>query len=61
MLIVAARIDTIHDWLKAKGITDNSTPAIQSMVPAHHVVALQLISSPDPIRSTPVSLRPRKE
>ena len=47
-LIVASRIDTIHDWLRAEGLADQFHPSYTRMVPAHHVVDLQLIGCPDP-------------
>jgi asparagine synthase (glutamine-hydrolysing) len=47
-LIVASRIDAIHDWLKAEGLGDQFHPSYTRMVPAHHVVDLQLIGCPDP-------------
>ncbi|MGB8536048.1 MAG: asparagine synthase-related protein [Acidobacteriaceae bacterium] len=48
VLIVAARIDTICDWLKAEGLEGQFHPSYTRMVPAHHVVELQLIGCPDP-------------
>jgi asparagine synthase (glutamine-hydrolysing) len=48
MLIVASRIDTIHEWLKAEGLAAQFHPSYTRMVPAHHVVELQLIGCPDP-------------
>src|ERR1700732_4002372 len=48
VLIVAARIDTIYDWLKAEGLEGQFHPSYTRMVPAHHVVELQLIGCPDP-------------
>src|ERR1700760_1275541 len=48
VLIVAARIDTIYDWLKAEGLESQFHPSYTRMVPAHHVVELQLIGCPDP-------------
>ena len=48
VLIVAARIDTIYDWLKAEGLEAQFHPSYTRMVPAHHVVELQLIGCPDP-------------
>ena len=43
VLVVAARIDEIYDWLKAEGLDAQFHPSYTRMVPAHHVVALQLI------------------
>src|ERR1700684_1965287 len=48
VLIVAARIDTIYHWLKAEGLEAQFHPSYTRMVPAHYVVALQLIGCPDP-------------
>jgi asparagine synthase (glutamine-hydrolysing) len=48
VLIVAARIDTIYDWLKAEGLEGQFHPSYTRMVPAHHVVKVQLIGCPDP-------------
>jgi asparagine synthase (glutamine-hydrolysing) len=48
VLIVAARIDEIYNWLKAEGLDAQFHPSYTRMVPAHHVVALQLVGCPDP-------------
>jgi asparagine synthase (glutamine-hydrolysing) len=48
VLIVAARIDAIYEWLKAEGLAGQFHPNYTRMVPAHHVVTLQLIGCPDP-------------
>jgi len=48
VLIVAARIDAINNWLKAEGLEAQFHPSYTRMVPAHYVVALQLIGCPDP-------------
>jgi asparagine synthase (glutamine-hydrolysing) len=48
VLIVAARIDTIYHWLDAEGLAGQFHPSYTRMVPAHHVVELQLIGCPDP-------------
>jgi len=47
-LIVAHRIDAIYDWLRAEGFADQFHPSYTRMVPAHHVVEIQLIGCPDP-------------
>ena len=47
-LIVADRIDAIHRQLKAEGLEKQFHPSYTRMVPAHHVVELQLIGCPDP-------------
>ena len=48
MLIVASRIDTIHEWLDKEGLGAQFHPSYTRMVPAHYVVELQLIGCPDP-------------
>ncbi len=48
VLIVASRIDAIYQWLKAEGLEAQFHPSYTRMVPAHHVVELQLIGCPDP-------------
>jgi asparagine synthase (glutamine-hydrolysing) len=47
-LVAASRIDTIYEWLKAEGLDGQFHPSYTRMVPAHHVVDLQLIGCPDP-------------
>jgi asparagine synthase (glutamine-hydrolysing) len=47
-LFVADRIDTIHQALLAEGLADQFHPSYTRMVPAHHVVTLNLIGCPDP-------------
>ncbi|MEY2408358.1 MAG: hypothetical protein QOF48_1028 [Verrucomicrobiota bacterium] len=48
VLIVADRIDAIHAWLKGEGLDKQFHPSYTRMVPAHHIVELQLIGCPDP-------------
>jgi asparagine synthase (glutamine-hydrolysing) len=48
VLIVAARIDEIYQWLQSEGLAAQFHPSYTRMVPAHHVVAIQLIGCPDP-------------
>ncbi|HEY0796022.1 MAG TPA: asparagine synthase-related protein [Acidisarcina sp.] len=48
VLIVASRIDTIFKWLQSEGLAGQFHPSYTRMVPAHHVVDLQLIGCPDP-------------
>ena len=47
-LIVADRIDAIHDRLKQEGLADQFHPSYTRMVPAHHILELQLVGCPDP-------------
>jgi asparagine synthase (glutamine-hydrolysing) len=48
VLIVADRIDRIHGWLKSEGLEGQFHPSYTRMVPAHHVVEIELIGCPDP-------------
>ncbi len=48
VLIVASRIDTIFHWLKGEGLEAQFHPSYTRMVPAHHIVEIQLIGCPDP-------------
>jgi asparagine synthase (glutamine-hydrolysing) len=48
VLIVAARIEAIYQWLKAEGLEAQFHPSYTRMVPAHHVGELQLVGCPDP-------------
>jgi len=47
-LIVADRIDRIGEWLRQNGFQDQFHPSYTRMVPAHHVVQIELIGCPDP-------------
>jgi len=48
VLIVAARIDAIYRWLRSEGLEGQFHPSYTRMVPAHHVVEIQLVGCPDP-------------
>jgi asparagine synthase (glutamine-hydrolysing) len=48
VLIVAARIDEIYNWLKSEGLENQFHPSYTRMVPAHHVTEIQLVGCPDP-------------
>jgi asparagine synthase (glutamine-hydrolysing) len=47
-LVVASRIDAIFQWLRAEGLAGQFHPSYTRMVPAHHVVEIQLVGCPDP-------------
>ena len=47
-LVVAPRIDAIRAWLDAEGLGGQFHPSYTRMVPAHHVVKIELIGCPDP-------------
>ncbi|MBI1808636.1 MAG: asparagine synthetase B family protein [Gemmatimonadetes bacterium] len=47
-LIVADRIDAIHDWLKANGFGDQFHPNYTRMVPAHYITTIRIVGCPDP-------------
>jgi len=48
LLIVAERMDEIYDCLKEKGLHTQFHPSYTRMVPAHHLVRLEVIGCPDP-------------
>jgi asparagine synthase (glutamine-hydrolysing) len=48
VLIVADRIDAIYAWMKAEGLDGQFHPNYTRMVPAHHIVEIELIGCPDP-------------
>ncbi|MCC9655908.1 asparagine synthase-related protein [Rhodopirellula halodulae] len=47
-LIVAERIDEIFEQLRTEGLEDQFHPSYTRMVPAHHLMKLQLTGCPDP-------------
>ena len=48
LLVVASRIDDIYQWLCKEGMGAQFHPSYTRMVPAHHVVEIQLVGCPDP-------------
>ncbi|HXO20016.1 MAG TPA: asparagine synthase-related protein [Thermoanaerobaculia bacterium] len=48
LLVVADRIDAIHDFLTTIGAGDQFHPSYSRMVPAHHVAEIRLVGCPDP-------------
>jgi asparagine synthase (glutamine-hydrolysing) len=48
ILIVADRIDAVRGRLAALGLGDQFHPSYTRMVPAHHVVRVELVGCPDP-------------
>lgn len=48
LLIVAERMDEIYNCLKERGLHTQFHPSYTRMVPAHHVVRLEIIGCPDP-------------
>lgn len=47
-LVVAERMDEIAECLATEGLADQFHPSYTRMVPAHHLIELQLIGCPDP-------------
>ena len=45
-LIVAERIDALRAWLQSEGFDDQFHPSYTRMVPAHHIVEIQLVGCP---------------
>ena len=48
ILVIAARIDAIHKWLRAEGLADQFHPSYTRMVPAHYITEIELVGCPDP-------------
>lgn len=48
LLVVAERIDQIHDYLRTLGLHEQFRPAYTRMVPAHYVMRLDVVGCPDP-------------
>ncbi|MFV1981675.1 MAG: asparagine synthase-related protein [Rhodothermia bacterium] len=59
-LVVADRIDVIHRWLEAEGLADQFHPSYTRMVPAYHVVEIQLVGCPDPAPTYTRFFTPRR-
>ncbi|MDB4676711.1 asparagine synthase C-terminal domain-containing protein [bacterium] len=47
-LIIAERMDEIREQLEREGLGDQFHPSYTRMVPAHHLLELQLVGCPDP-------------
>jgi asparagine synthase (glutamine-hydrolysing) len=47
-LVVAERIDAIHEFLVDEGLAGQFHPSYTRMVPAHHIVEIALVGCPDP-------------
>ena len=60
-LIVADRIDAIHEQLKRENLAGQFHPSYTRMVPAHHIVELQLIGCPDPDPTYTRFFNPQRE
>lgn len=61
VLVVAERIDAIHQWLASEGLAEQFHPSYTRMVPAHHVVELELIGCPDPSPTYTRFFTPRRD
>ncbi|WP_298859699.1 asparagine synthase-related protein, partial [uncultured Gimesia sp.] len=53
-------IDEIYAYLKNEGLDDQFHPSYTRMVPAHHILELQLIGCPDPNPKTTRFLNPNR-
>src|SRR5262245_14816663 len=60
-LIVADRIDAIYEQLKRDGLEGQFHPSYTRMVPAHHVVEIQLVGCPDPDPTYARFLTPQRD
>jgi len=47
-LVIAERIDAIHDYLAMEGLEDQFHPSYTRMAPAHYVTRIELLGCPDP-------------
>ncbi|QDU37323.1 asparagine synthetase B [Maioricimonas rarisocia] len=47
-LVIAERIDAIRDFLRSEDLDGQFHPSYTRMVPAHHIVELNLVGCPDP-------------
>ena len=47
-MILADRIAGLYAWLRSEGLEGQFHPNYTRMVPAHHVVEIQLVGCPDP-------------
>jgi len=59
-LIVADRIDAIHEQLQREGLAEQFHPSYTRMVPAHHILELRLIGCPDPDPTYTRFFRPQR-
>jgi asparagine synthase (glutamine-hydrolysing) len=60
-LIVAERMDQIRRQLQLDGLDDQFHPSYTRMVPAHHLVEIQLVGCPDPNPDYRRFLTPQKD
>jgi asparagine synthase (glutamine-hydrolysing) len=60
-LYVADRIDTLHKALVADGLDAQFHPSYTRMVPAHHLVELELVGCPDPSPTYTRFFTPRRD
>ena len=47
-LVISERIDEIYRFLEEEGLSDQFHPSYTRMVPAHHILEIQLVGCPDP-------------
>lgn len=59
-LIIADRIDAIHEQLKREGLHRQFHPSYTRMVPAHYVTEIHLVGCPDPDPSYTRFFTPRR-
>ena len=60
-LVVADRIDAIQRYLAAEGLAGQFHPSYTRMVPAHHLLELELVGCPDPEPSFHRFFAPRQD
>ena len=48
ILVISERIDSIFNYLKQEGLSDQFHPSYTRMVPAHYITKIELLGCPDP-------------
>jgi asparagine synthase (glutamine-hydrolysing) len=48
ILVIGERIDSIFNYLKQEGLSDQFHPSYSRMVPAHYITKIELLGCPDP-------------
>lgn len=60
-LVVAERMDEIRDFLEREGLHGQFHPSYTRMVPAHHLIEIELVGCPDPNPTCTRFFTPTKE
>lgn len=60
-LVVSDRIDRLRTWLETEGLGDQFQPSYTRMVPAHHVMEVEMRGCPDPFPAARRFFTPERE